>query len=379
MVSKNQKKQKKQTSRGSSFGPVSRINTAPVAVGNSVRGTRPIIQTTRDGTRVCGRDFAYALSATAAAITDWELIGGMPVTPCALPSSVLRTYCQTYAHYKLNSLTIHYITSSPTSQAGDVMFYYEPSRTAPMVDYTNSSFLPYVLSDPNTIIGPQWTNHSETVNCTRDWKSTLYGGGEDVDEDAVGTLFMFSKTNAANSPGYILIDYDMTFKTLALNPRAGTYPIARAQSTFVCLTSGTVTVADSRLTFTLATGKTIANSTSVAPNGFQLGDVYKLICQPTASALVNVANSATGYTFAISNTTFFQNADDSDLTVIDGTTFYALAINTTTVALFQTYEQAKLNTGTIEAQQSGTSVVYNLCAEMQFFTNIDNAFTQSSY
>lgn len=210
------------------FGPVSQINTAPVSVGNSVRGSKPRITQTTNGARVVGRDFAFALSATAAAITGFELIGGMPITPCALPSSILRNYCQMFQKFKVNRIAVHYITSSPTSQAGDILFYYERDALAPMMDYSSSSFLPFVLSDENTIIGPQWTNHSMLVKPTPDWKSTLYGNQTDINEDRCGNIFMFSKTNAANSPGYVLIDYDIQFKELSVNPRAGTLPIARA-------------------------------------------------------------------------------------------------------------------------------------------------------
>ena len=138
--------------------------------------------------------------------------------------------------FKVNSVTFHYITSSPTSQAGDVMFYFEKDCLSPMVDYSNSSFLPYVLSDMNTIIGPQWTNHSIRLKPSPDFKTTLFGNQTDINEQAEGVIHFFSKTNASNSPGYLLIDYDFTFKEMSVNPRAGSLPIARGQSTFVCFT-----------------------------------------------------------------------------------------------------------------------------------------------
>ena len=97
------------------------------------------------------------------------------------------------------------------------MFYYERDPSSPMADYTSSNFLPFVLSDPNTVIGPQWTNHSMLVNPTADWKTTLFGNQVDLEEQTAGSLFLFSKTSSANSPGYILIDYDISFKELAVN------------------------------------------------------------------------------------------------------------------------------------------------------------------
>jgi len=381
MANKNKSKQtpkkKAQIKRPSNFGPVSRINTAPVSFGNSVRGSRPKVTQTTDGARVVGRDFAFALSATASTVTNWELIGGMPLTPCALPSSILRNYCQMFQKFRLNSLVAHYITSSPTSQAGDVMFYYERDALAPMADYSNSSFLPYVLSDPHTVIGPQWTNHSAMIKPTPDWKTTLFGNQNDLNEDKAGTLFFFSKTNAASSPGYLLIDYDISFKELSVNPRAGTLPIARAQSSFVTLDPGSSTTTGTAPTWTLTTGtfKTIANITTAVPTGFALGDIYKVVLQITASTQVNAAWSGTG---APTTATLLRYADDATITVDDGFTCYGLATASTAIVLYPTVENAITRTNPIEAGFTGSSLVVPVCAEMQFVRAVDG-LTQSAY
>lgn len=373
----NKKKQGKGRviARPATFGPVSQINTAPVSVGNSVRGSKPRISQTTNGARVVGRDFAFSLAATAAAVTGWELIGGMPITPCCLPSSVLRNYCQMFQKFKVNSITIHYITSSPTSQAGDVLFYYERDAMAPMVDYSNSSFLPYILSDTNTVIGPQWTNHSALIRPVSDWKTTLYGNQPDLNEDRTGSIFFFSKTNAANSPGYLLIDYDISFKELSVNPRAGTLPIARAQSTFACITATSFT-AGSAPTWVITSGKNIANATSTAPTGNALGDVYKIVFQVTASQQVNP--TWTGTTTP-TTANMLQYADDLAITIDDGFTCYGTVNGATTLELYGTLENAVNRAQKIEAQTSfsGTQRV-DICIEMQLVRNID-ALTQASY
>jgi len=368
---KNQKKGRG-LSRPASFGPVSQINSAPVSFGNSVRGTRPRITQTTNGARVVGRDFAFALSATGSAIVGWELIGGMPITPCALPSSVLRNYCQMFSKFKVNSITVHYITSSPTSQAGDVVFYYERDALSPMVDYSNSSFLPYILSDPNTVIGPQWTNHTALIKPTADWKTTLYGNQSDINEDRAGSLFFFSKTNAANSPGYLLIDYDISFKELAVNPRAGTLPIARAQSSFICFTENAVakTAGNNFIPSTTNTGKTIANATSTDPTGITEGDIYKVIFQITASQQVN----ATWTNCTVNN--LLRYNDDVTIALDDGFTCYA-TIRSGDFYFYATLEGAVTGTNILEYGVTAT-VTYNLCAELQLVRNIDS-LTQASY
>lgn len=370
---------RKMGKRSSKFGAVSAINTAPVSVGNSVRGSAPRVTQTTDGARVVGRDFAFALSGTVAAVNNWELIGGMPITPACLPSSILRNYCQMFNKFKVNSFTVHYITSSPTSQAGDVLFYYEKDRTAPMQDYSSSSFLPYTLSDPHTVIGPQWTNHSITLKPTRDWKSTLYGNQTDLNEDAEGTIFFFSKTNAANSPGYLLIDYDMQFKELSVNPRAGTLPVARAQSTFVCLrnNSGTQTQGTAA-TLILTVDKTISGATSAPPTGSIPGDIYKVHMQVTAGPLSNTA--WVGTPTPTTGNLFRYGTTDRAIVIDDGFTVFASmnSTNNGTVTLFPTLEAAVTNTDPLEWATSFTGLTLDITAEMQLVRNITD-LTQSSY
>lgn len=362
----------KRTRPKSSFGPVSTINTAPVSVGNSVRGSQPRVTHTTTGARVIGRDFAFSLSATGSAVTNWELIGGMPLTPSVLPSSILRNYCQMFSKFQVNSFAVHYITSSPTSQAGDVLFYYEKDRLAPMCDYTNSSFLPYVLSDPNTLIGPQWTNHSMITRPTKDWKSTLYGNQTDINEDSDGTIFFFSKTNAANSPGYLLIDYDISFRELSVNPRAGTLPIARGQSSFICWNdTAAVRVAGDAFNPTGQTsGKTIANVTSAVPTGAAAGDIYKTVLQITASTQVNAAWTN------VTTANLMRYADNTTIALDDGFTCY-VRYDGSSFTFYSTLENAVTQTQPLEVGVTAT-ISYNLCGELQLVRNVD-ALTQSSY
>jgi hypothetical protein len=278
-----------------------------------------------------------------------------------------------FQKFKINKLVAHYITSSPTSQAGDVMFYYERDRNAPMIDYSNSSFLPFILSDPHTVIGPQWTNHSAAITPTKEWKTTLFGNQEDINEDASGTLFFFSKTNAANSPGYLLIDYDIQFKELSINPRSGTLPVARAQSSFICFQrlAAAITVDTQFNTGSVTAGKTISNTTSTAVSGQTDGDVYKVVFQISASTLVNAA------WIGVTTANLLQFAPSNTITLDDGFTCYAL-VSGGTWYLFPTYQNALTSTGALQYGTTSAAASYSICAEAQLVGNI-RALTQASY
>jgi len=391
-MAKNAKRMASKTrQKAAGFGPVSSINTAPVAIGNSVRGSKPRVVNSANGARVVGRDFAFALKGTSASITNWELIGGMPITPAVLPSSVLRNYCQMYANFKVNKLVVHYITSSPTSQAGDILFYYERDRKAPLQDYTNASFLPFVLSDPLTIIGPQWTNHSLIVDPVRDWKSTLYGMNADLNEDAAGSVFLFSKTNAINSPGYVLLDYDISFKEMSVNPRAGTLPISRGQwnnftigATTQAVVAGSTPVGSG--TTVVVQGFDVSGAASALPTGAAYGDIYKCVAAVTASQL----NGNTWANATPANLLRYGNDIDTAVTIDDGFTFYAVYLDTTSGAggarfqLYATLEEA-LSGGGYTTSPTG-SFIYGVTATVTWYLNINaslvankTTLSQSSY
>jgi hypothetical protein len=241
-----------------------------------------------------------------------------------------------------------------------------------MCDYSNSSFLPYVLSDPNTLIGPQWTNHSMLVRPTKEWKSTLYGNQTDINEDSDGSIFFFSKTNAANSPGYLLIDYDISFRELSVNPRAGTLPVARGQSSFICW-NDTATARTAGNAFNPSgqtSGKTIANVTSAVPTGALPGDIYKVVMQVTASQQVNAAWTN------VTTANLIRYADDVTIALDDGFTCYA-RYDGTSFTLYSTLENAVTQTQPLEVGVTAT-ITYNLCAELQLVRNVD-ALTQSAY
>lgn len=365
-------------------GPVSSISSAPVSIGNSIRGSEPRSTNYQDGARVVGRDFAFSLGSTAATITGWELIGGMPITPSVMPSSILRNYSQMYCKFKVNKLIVHYITSSPTNQAGDILFYYEHDRFAPMVDYSNASFLAYVLSDKNTVIGPQWTNHSIAVRPAGEWKTTLYGNQTDLNEDAAGSIFLFSKTNAANSPGYILLDYDITFKEMAVNPRAGTLPIARGQAFNLAFgqTTNAVTLGTA-YTYGLQ-GKDLTNNTPGYPTGVTNGDIYKCVACATASTVLNTWTNVT------LSTLFSYNSNiDTPILIDDGFTFYLTIVDytvgasTATFLLYPTFDLAASNgvsgsaSGALRSAVTAT-VTWTLIANVMLVGNL-STLTQSAY
>jgi len=367
---KNQKRQKQVQ-----FSNVSRIDTAPVAIGNSIRGSKPVITNSADGCRVVGRDFVFESKATIAAINNWSLIGGMPVTPSVLATSSLRSYAQLFSKYKINRLAFHYVTSSPTTQSGDILFYYEHDRNGPMIDYTNNSFLPFVLSDANTVLGPQWQNHTAIVKPVMDWNTTDYGMSTDLNEESDGSMFLFSKTSSANSPGYVLVDFDITFKEMCVNPRAGILPITRGLWNYLTV-GGTLLVVTTASSFSpTIQGNNQDGTASAVPNGALPGDIYKVVFAVTNSTLSNVA--WTNVTPA-NLVDYSINGSQVSTTIDDGFTCYGLLnAASTSMTFYPTLEGAKTATSQFRYGVAAT-ISFNLNLMISYVGNV-NVNSQSSY
>jgi hypothetical protein len=316
-------RQKPSKSSKTSLGAISAITTAPVAIGNSVTGSENVVVGTgKNGIIVRGRDFMFAPVGTGSVAT-WTLCGGTPLSPAAFADTTLANYMRIYAKFKFRSIVVHYITSSPTSANGDVMFYYGKDRSSVFLNQTSTQLLGFVLSDPNTVIGPQWTNHSAALKVTGGWKLTDYGMHDGIEEYADGELFLLSKTSTVDSPGYVLFDYVIEFADHQLQPRLLEFPIPRIQwsQLNIGLTNTAVTTGDyTAIKPLVVQGNNISGSASVVPSGTGIGDLFKVI--------IDLTNSNSGaWTNATSALFVTGNALGTILTLSDGMTLYAVKLS----------------------------------------------------
>lgn len=283
---KTKKKKKSAPRPRAQFGPVSMVTTAPVAMGNSIRGSSSHVTNIKNGVSVTGRDFMFSPIGSVASVTNWTMIGGTPLAPCAFGDTVLRQYMQMYQKYRWKRITAYYITSSGTSSTGDVMFYRAKNRDSVYINQTSSFLLPFVISDPDTIIGPQWTNHAASMTVQGTWKSTDYGMNSDINEFADGEIFLLAKTVTTDSPGYVLFDYQIEFAELQISPRLLSLPMPRAQYYNTVLGGTSVAMTNTTVIKLVCQGTTISGAAASTPPGIAVGDIYKMIVDKTNSAAV---------------------------------------------------------------------------------------------
>lgn len=309
--------------------PVSGVLTAPSAIGNTLRGVSPEVVATPGGVRVRGRDFAMTSQANGAQ-TGWLPLCGMPLTPAAMSSTTMGQYCRMYSDFKLNVVAVHYITTAPTSSAGEVVVYFHKNRSDPNPNFSSTSFLPFLMSDSTTVMGPQWTNHTALYRPDPCWYPTTYLDA-DMTVSSPGEVWLYSKSPATVSPGFILMDYDIEFRGHQINPRATLFPIPRMQYTQVNLGYASIAVvAGTTQSSGQLIGNTIAGAASALPSGLVVGDVYRAVLNLSASVLATV--DATNL-WRIPGTS-------TNITVTDGFTFYIRCVDTTTLLFSPNFQDA---------------------------------------
>jgi hypothetical protein len=318
------------------FGPVSTINTAPVAIGNSLGGFKTQVIHTVNGCRMVGRDFCFAPSNTGS-VTGWVLAGGMPVNPLVLQNSIARSASTMYAEYRLRAVTFHYITSSSTASTGDICFYVRKNEGTPLPAPTSNAFLPFILTDELTVLGPQWTNHSASVvSYSEDWLSTDLEATPDPFRYNKYDVFLYSKTSTTESPGYVIMDYDFEFRQLQLNPHAGIIASVGGnvgqwnQVAFTVNTNATAgtTVATIGGFSTVGIGATTIST----PQNLVVGQVYELALDVTNTTL-SAATAANFFQYPVAEV-FTSYA------IGDGQILYCVYDSSTVVHFYNTLASA---------------------------------------
>jgi len=345
-VTPKKKKNKKKKKATSPMGPVAAISTAPVAIGNSIKGAKAVSRNTPNGCVVRGRDFMFTPVGTAS-ITTWCMVGGTPLSPVAFGDSVVREYMQMYQKFRWKQCTVYYITSSPTSSTGDIMFYYGKNRDSVFLNQTSSFLLPFVISDPNTVLGPQWTNHAAKLEIESAWKSTDYGMADSPNDYAAGEIFLLSKTSTTDSPGYVLFDYEIEFSEIQISPRLLNLPLPRAQYTNVALTTSGAKTAGGVMDFVTGSGTLLSGAGGAVPSGALIGDVYKIIFDITNSTFTT--GTASNLLQLVSG-----NGNTQNLVMSDGLTLYGVWDQSGALGLYASAAAAYATSSTLQSQTNQT-------------------------
>jgi hypothetical protein len=299
-----------------------------------------------DGVRIIGRDYVATIGGTSTAYNGWTFQSGIGMSPIALNASGLRGFFQTYQKFKWNKANAHYITSSPTSLSGDILLVYHANHGGPKVDHSSSNFLSYALSTDSALIGPQWTNHSVAlIEGKHEWFDTDVLNSEDVQHQADGELLVYTKNttngSAPDSPGYLLVDYDISFQGRMLNPRILTLPSALFKwFPTGCFTPATYTAAD-QVTAQFTSTNSYSGVAIGLPSGTTNGDVFQIVLDTTAIGNSGGLPLATAWSYALNYTGTGATSAPllASYPITNGMTIYAATAGTSAV-FFPSYTAA---------------------------------------
>jgi hypothetical protein len=317
--------------------------------------------------------------------TDWTLVGGCPLIPHAFVASVMRSYASIYSEFVCHGFSFHYITAAPTNTVGDVMFYINKDRGNTLLDTTNGNFLSVVLSDPNTVMGPLWHNHTATyVPAFKKYTTNIFND-ENLRAQGPGEVFVYTKTSASStigSPGYVLVDFDITFTTLQTSPRELTFPLSRLKYTCHGISIPATSPAIGDIFTPLTTGA-ILDGSSVSPlssdPAARLGDIYKVVMLPDYGVFVN-CTPANVMAFGLRNS--LATPAPVNVTVDDGFTCYAVLVNLSNgvILLYSTYEEASAQSAPFMYGSNTPGQVFNIPAYFSLVGSVNPAVLhQSNY
>lgn len=365
------------------FGVVGRLASAPVNIGTTIRSVPMSEAKSKTGVVVRGRDFVTTIAGVSTSYSGWVPSGGFPVSPACLTASVLKGYFLTYELFRFRKLVLHYISSSPTSLAGDILMLHHANRGGPYVDHNSVNFMSYALSTPSAILGPQWLNKSVEVQeiDAYGWLYTDLFNSEDVAHQAAGEVLVYTRntTNGtqADSPGYLLIDYEVEFTKRMVNPRSVIMPTNLNKIWMGALRRNGATVVINEPIALTPNGVCFDGTTGVTPPGAVDGCIFK-VGLDTASSLSWTGINLNNFAVVSTSRTGAGALNNSEAFVLkNGMTLYLVYYATTDAYyLYASYEAAL--TGQPLFWGVNSTVTFNLPCWMSLVGSLTPAFTQAS-
>jgi len=300
------------------IGPSLAVATPPVSIGTSVRSTKPATRPTKDGVILQGREFLSPVTQVANA--NWQLSAEAPLHPMYYANSTFGNIARSYQFYRWRRLVIHYITKVPTSTDGEIAIVYAASITEPAENGAAASFLPRVMTRGNAMMGPIWQNHSIEVDCDNEFRLIDPFVSPDIAKHVFGELQTYTNcATLSETVGYLLIDYDVEFKTTMFSPHSSLLPLSGGVLQGIQITDFSAT----------PTTPNMVQCTNSSITALTSGTVFKIIINASASTPATGTTLANAWQTSVeynASTTTEQTLVTS-LTITDGMAVYGVVVN----------------------------------------------------
>jgi hypothetical protein len=181
----------------------------PLNVGTHITPSEPKVTLSEDSARVIGQAYIGQFVSD----TNKYRIQAVPCNPIAWGYSNLLGFCQTYTHYKINHMTLHYSTAVPSTTEGQIVLSTRSTRDRPPSGFSN--VVKYCLQREGSTIGPVWSS-ALCVPAEQDEERVFKCEfmADEGDESGSWCFIVADTNNARESDvtlGSLTIHYDIEF------------------------------------------------------------------------------------------------------------------------------------------------------------------------
>ncbi len=326
------------------FAPV-KIAAAPVSIGNTLTASKAETIGTPTGVRIMCREFLTTVKNPLSG-SSYQISALAPLHPMYYKGTVMANTARGYAQYRFNKVTVHFVTRQTTSQAGEIVLAYSENVLEPCEDGNSSAFLPRVMTKGTAVLGPVWQNHSMTIQMDSQFRKVDAFGAADFNDNIAGEVQAYSQALTTDDLGYLIIDYDLEFKTTLFTPHSTSLPLP-----------GAGVYANGNVNSTTTIGGGVLLTTTVGYPSTTTGVIYRLALDSDNSLFGN-KTAATAFAVATeyANISGVETTYNQNLSLTDGSVLYGVFVNGILI-LYTSIEAALAGSGSGQVLYRATDAV----------------------
>jgi hypothetical protein len=312
-----------------------KYETVPVSYGHKMKGNPQKVVHSANGVTVSGSEFGSAItligstSSGGSPTSLFYLAGIVNVHPAYFSGGILGNTARMYKYVKVNYIRYRWISTVPTSTNGDIVTLYVPDEKEKAINYGAATFLNRVISDKHSEMFSVWEKASGSCNPEKKKVFSDPTIDMDLNDSFLGDVYVFTSFGSISTQGYLIIDYNFTFSEPMLSLRSARVPYPNWQK---FSPGGTLTCVDSANQV-----NSTAVLTTAAFTNMQVGDIYKVVLDATATTQATGTTLATMWSYqsgVVTSTPY--------LPITNGLTVYAQATLTNQLVWYATLEAAKV-------------------------------------
>jgi hypothetical protein len=228
------KKQQKMNTTTKPAGLTKSQVMAPVSVGTSIRAIKPVMSRNVEGGHIRGKDFLGTVEGFG--VATFGLGKSALLNPAYFFSTFLGNFARSYEKYRWNSLRIHYVPKVATSAIGQLVMCSQRSVTEPGLRPEAGTFLNRAMSQGNAAFSPLWTGSYIDIDTDGEFRLVDPTSSADLDDAIHEELQVYCQTSVSGQVGYLIAEYDISFKEPIFQPHSTSIPISTGPGMRVVLT-----------------------------------------------------------------------------------------------------------------------------------------------